>query len=94
MGDKTMLAMPGKKMQVPKPVKRTIQTVAAVVLTSMVALAIIAGNALLLGKKGSSMQGVDVWLAFINRADILATMILTAFVTVMFVYWQRDQERR
>lgn len=94
MADKTMLSMPGKKMQVPKPLKRTIQTVAAVALTSMVALAIIAGNAMLLGKKGSSMKGVDIWLSFIYRADILATMILTAFVTVMFVYWQRDQERR
>jgi len=37
--------------------------------------------------------GVDQWLAFINRPDIMATMVLTALVTVMLVYWQRDQER-
>jgi hypothetical protein len=37
---------------------------------------------------------VDVWLAFINRPDIQGTMVLTAIVTVLFVYWQRDSERR
>jgi hypothetical protein len=33
-------------------------------------------------------------LAFIKRPDILSTMVLTAFVTVLLVYWQRNQERR
>ncbi len=34
-----------------------------------------------------------MWVTFINRTDILATMVLTALVTVLLVYWQRDQER-
>jgi hypothetical protein len=38
--------------------------------------------------------GINVWLAFIRRPDILTTMVLTAFVTVLFVYWQRERERR
>jgi hypothetical protein len=38
--------------------------------------------------------GINMWLAFVKRPDILSTMVLTAFVTVVFVYWQRNQERR
>jgi nicotinamide riboside transporter PnuC len=37
---------------------------------------------------------LNLWLTFIRRPDILTTMVLTAFVTVLFVYWQRNQERR
>ena len=48
---------------------------------------------MLTDKKGRLFRGVDQWLAFINRPDIMATMVLTALVTVMLVYWQRDQER-
>lgn len=94
MTDKTTLALPGKKLSVPKIIKRIVQIACAVALTAMVALAAIVGSSLLLGKKSKSLQGIDVWLSFINRTDILATMVLTAFVTVMFVYWQRDQEKR
>ena len=49
-------------------------------------------NGLLTGR-GSTMQWVNVWLSFIPRGDILATMLLTAASTVLFVYWQRDRER-
>lgn len=94
MADKTTLVLPGRKLSVPKLLKRLYQITAAVALTAGVALAVIAGNALLVSKKGKAFQGVDIWLGFINRPDILATMILTALVTVAFVYWQRDQERR
>jgi hypothetical protein len=59
----------------------------------MVALAIVVSNGFLMAK-GPPLQGWSVWLAFINRTDILATMVLTAVVTVLFVYWQRDQERK
>ena len=93
MVDKTTLVLPGKRLSVPKIFKRLVQVTVAVGLTAGVALILIAGNLLLVGKKGKSFQGVDIWLSFINRTDILATMILTALVTVLFVYWQRDQER-
>lgn len=95
MSDKTVLVMPGskKRLSVPKPVKRSMQVAVAVTLTSLVVLALVLGNALLMAK-GTSMQGVNAWLAFIKRGDIQATMILTAVVTVLFVYWQRDQEKR
>jgi hypothetical protein len=58
-----------------------------------VALLILVGNNLLV-PRGRLLQGWEIWLTFINRTDILATMVLTALVTVWFVYWQRDQERK
>jgi hypothetical protein len=70
-----------------------LQMAVGVALTCAVVLAILVGNALLV-PRGKTLQGWDLWLAFINRTDILATMVLTALVTVSFVYWQRKQERK
>ena len=92
MSDKTMLAMPGKKMPVPRVIKRALQVAGGVALTAAVALALMLGSGLLQAR-GTSTQVLSVWFAFINRPDIQATMVLTALVTVMFVYWMRDQER-
>ena len=93
MADKTTLILQGNRFSVPKFFKRIVQVTLAVALTSLVALAVIGGNAMLTEKKGRIFRGVDQWLAFINRPDIIATMVLTAVVTVTLVYWQRDQER-
>lgn len=92
MSEKTILVVPGKKMSVPRVFKRGLQILAAVALSAGVALAILIGNGLLV-PRGHLLQGWDTWVTFINRTDILATMVLTALVTVWFVYWQRDQER-
>jgi len=93
MSDKTILVVPGnKKLSVPRILKRGLQIAAAVALSAGVALAILIGSGLLV-PRGRLLAGWDVWLAFINRTDILATMVLTALVTVWFVYWQRDHER-
>ncbi len=92
MSEKTILVVPGKKLTVPRVVKRGLQIASAVALSAGVALAILIGNGLLV-PRGGLLQGWDVWVTFINRTDILATMVLTALVTVLFVYWQRDQER-
>lgn len=93
MSEKTVLVLPGKRMSVPRVLKRTLQVGIAVALTAAVALALVVGSGLLIAK-GSYAQGISQWLAFIKRPDIQATMLLTAVVTVLFVYWQRDQERR
>lgn len=93
MADKTILVVPGKRMSVPRLLKRLLQVAAAVALTALVVLAIVVGNGFLL-PRGKPLQGWDVWVAFIHRTDILATMVLTAIVTVLFVYWQRGQERK
>lgn len=95
MNDKTTLVMPGhgQKLSVPRFVKRVVQVLAACAITAGVALIIVVGSGMLLAR-GSSSRGLDVWLTFIKRPDIQGTMLLTAIVTVLFVYWQRDHERR
>jgi hypothetical protein len=92
MADKTTLVVPGRKLTVPRLFKRTLQVTVAVGLTALVVLGILVSNGFL-QPRGRALQGWDIWLAFINRSDILATMVLTAVVTVLFVYWQRDRER-
>jgi hypothetical protein len=93
MSDKTTLVMPGQKLAVPKLAKRVIQVGISVGLTCAVALLLILGNGMLLGRT-STARGINRWLAFIQQPEIQGTMFLTAIVTVLFVYWQRDKERR
>lgn len=92
MSDKTMLVLPGRKMSVPRVAKRSVQIALGVGLTAALVLVLMMGNGFLVGK--ASWAGIlNMWLAFIKRSDILMTMILTASVTVLLVYWQRDKER-
>jgi hypothetical protein len=93
MSEKTMLIMPGKRMSVSRVLKRALQVAAAVALTAAAAFALVLGNGMLTAKAGTA-RALSIWLGFIERPDILATMVLTAAVTVLFVYWQRDQERK
>jgi hypothetical protein len=92
MADKTILLLPGKKLSVPRLMKRLLQMTFAVGLTALVVLGVLVVSNLLVAK-GGSIQGLGVWLSFIRRTDIIATMILTAVVSVSLVYWQRDKER-
>jgi len=94
MLETTLLVVSGKKLAVPRLLKRILQVAIAVGLTAAVLLVVIVGNGLLVGRQASLQAGINLWLAFIKRPDILATMVLTALVTVRFVYWQRNQERR
>jgi ABC-type sulfate transport system permease subunit len=94
MLETTLLVVSGKKLTVPRLLKRILQVAMAVALTAAVFLVVIVGNGLLVGRQASLQAGINLWLAFIKRPDILATMVLTALVTVLFVYWQRNQERR
>ncbi len=89
---KTVLIMPGKKMSVSRVVKRAVQMAVGTFLGAVTIGAVMILNGLLSGK-GSVLQWVHYWLAFIQRPDILVTMLLTAMTTVLFIYWQRDKER-
>ena len=93
MSDKTTLVMPGQNVIVPRIVKRVAQVATSCALTAAVALVIVVGSGMLLAR-GSSSRGLDIWLNFIQRPDIQGTMLLTAIVTVLYVYWHRDRERR
>ena len=92
MSDKTVLAVPGRKLSVPRLFKRTLQVSIASLLTAVVALTFILANNMLPGGGGPA-RALTTWLAFIKRPDIQATIVLTAIVTMLFVYWQRDRER-
>ena len=94
MVETTVLVVAGKKMSVPRLLKRTLQIAMAVAVTASVFLVVIVGNGVVAGRGTSFPAGINTWLAFIKRPDILSTMVLTAIVTVLLVYWQRNQERR
>ena len=89
----TILVLGGKKLKVPRLLKRALQVAVSVGLTLLVVLVIQVGDGLLSGKVSLRTAGAS-WLAFIQRPDILTIMTLTALVTVLFVYWQRDQENK
>ena len=92
MADKISMAIPGFN-KMPTALKRTVQIVGAMALTSAIVLLVLMGSAMMIGK-GTSVQGFNLWLAFIKRPDIFTIMALTSIVTVLFVYWQGDHSRR
>ncbi len=93
MSDRTQLAVGRSTFSVTRLTKRALQMVISAGLTALSALVILMLNNVLTARSGFT-QGFDAWYAFIRRSDILGTIILTAIVTVLFVYWQRDRERR
>ena len=90
----TLLVLAGKKWRVPRILKRTFQVAVSVGLTLLVVLFLQVGGSILAGRASSVQAATTDWLAFIKRPDILTVITLTALVTVLFVYWQRDQERK
>lgn len=93
MSDRTQLAIGPKSLSVTKLTKRAVQVVAASALTAFATFVVLMLNNVLTARNGFS-QGLEAWLAFIRKSDIQGTIALTAMVTVLFVYWQRDRERR
>ncbi len=93
MSDTTQLVMAGTRTVVPRLLKRLVQMALAVALTAGLFFVVIAGNGYLTGRT-TFQAGFQAWLAFIRRPDILTTMVATAVVTVLMVYWQREKERR
>jgi len=72
--------------------KKAMDVLIAVALTSAVVFVIVVANSFLL-TRGGSAQGLRVWMAFIGRQDILGMMILTACVTMGYALWQRGRGR-
>ena len=81
-------------MSVPRVLKRVLQVTLATALTAAVMLVVMLGNGLLTGRGASLQGGINTWLTFVKRPDIYTTILLTAVVTVLLVYWQRDRERK
>jgi hypothetical protein len=89
MSDRTMIAFGRQSFSVPRLAKRSLQVLTALGLTALAALLIIMANSFLTARGGLA-AGFDVWLAFIRRPDIIGTMVLTAMVTIGYLYWDRD----
>jgi hypothetical protein len=96
MADTTQLVMAGRKLSLPRLLKRLVQVALAVALTAGVIFVVMVGNGFLVpaGRATTLQAGFNAWLTFMRRPDILTTMVLTAAVSVLLVYWQRDKERR
>lgn len=73
--------------------KKLVDVAGAVALTAGVFFVIVVANAFLMSR-GSYWNGIQTWLAFIQRPDILGTMILTAFVTFGYMFWQSGGRAR
>ncbi len=90
----TGLVLAGRKMAVPRPFKRLTQIILSLGLSALVLFVIMVANGMLSGRQPSAQAGYTAWLAFIQRPEIQLTAVITCVVTVLFVYWQRNQERR
>ena len=73
--------------------KKLADVAAAVGLTAAVFFVIVFTNDFLMSR-GSYWTGVNKWLAFVQRPDILGTMILTAAVTFAYMFWQQTKRPR
>lgn len=93
MSDRTQLAIGRNTLSVPRLTKRLLEVAVATGLTGLASFLILMLNNVLTARAGF-MLGLDIWLGFIHRSDILGTIILTAMVTVAYLHWQRDQGKR
>jgi hypothetical protein len=89
MSDRTQLAIGRNSISVPRLTKRAVEAGIATAMTSLVALFILVLNNVLTGR-GGWLIGFNIWLSYMRQPAILGTMILTAFVTTIFLAWQRD----
>lgn len=95
MSDRTMIALGRKSFSVPRVAKRSLQVLTAAGLTALVSLFIVMSNAFLTIKDGP-LHGFGTWYSFVTRPDIIGTSLLTAVVTVCYLFWNgsRDQNKR
>ena len=93
MSDRTQFAVGTNRIAMPRLTKRALQVVIAILTTAALSFLIVLVNNALTARGGWG-QGLDTWLGFIKRSDIIGTMVLTSIVTVISVYWQRGNEKR
>jgi hypothetical protein len=72
--------------------KKLTDVAIAVALTLAVILVIVVSNGMLTSR-GGYLQGFYVWLAFVQRPDIIGTMALTALVTTAYFVWNGGTRR-
>jgi hypothetical protein len=65
MVERTVLALPGKKVSVPRVLKRVLQVTLAAALTAAVMLIVMLGNGLLTGRGASLQGGINTCIAYL-----------------------------
>ena len=75
-------------MKMPPFVKKVIDTAIAIGLTMGLVLVMVVISNLLVARS-NSWAGFKLWYAFMSRPDILGTIILTAVVSMAYVFWQQ-----
>lgn len=89
MSDRTQFVVGRNTLSVPRVAKRIVEAGMATAATCVATGVILLLNNVLTGR-GGWLNGIDVWLQFLRRPDIMGTMLLTALCTVMFLGWYRD----
>ena len=75
-------------MNLPPLIKRLLDAAIAMGLTMGLVLVMVVISNLLVART-NSWAGFKLWYAFMSRPDILGTIILTAVVSMSYVYWQQ-----
>ena len=74
----------------PHIMRRLADVIVAAGLTAAVVFVIMFANGLLVAR-GSTLNGFNVWYSFMSRPDILGTIVLTALVSMAYVFWQQTR---
>jgi hypothetical protein len=77
----------------PPVMRKFVDVAIAIALTAAVVFIIVVMNSFLM-TRANAWHGFNLWYAFIMRPDILGTMILTALVTMLFMFWQQGGRPR
>ena len=80
-------------MSLPPLAKRMIDAAIAIALTMGLVLVMVVISNLLVARS-NSWAGFKLWYAFMSRPDILGTIILTALVSMGYVFWQGQRGNR
>jgi hypothetical protein len=73
--------------------RKVIDVLTAIGLTAVAFFVIVVANSFLMAR-GSYSHGFNLWYSFILRPDILGTMVLTALVTMAYVFWKQSGRPR
>jgi hypothetical protein len=73
--------------------RKVADVLTAIGLTAAVFFVIVVANSFLMAR-GSYSHGFNLWYSFILRPDILGTMVLTALVTMAYMFWKQGGRPR
>ena len=80
-------------VHMPPSMRKAVEVLTAVGLTAAAFFIIVVANAFLMSRSSYS-YGFSVWYAFVLRPDILGTMVLTATVTMLYVWFGKGGRPR